>query len=106
LWFAVLGRRSGKLIVDEHHPVSDKDFIFNHYRFANKGVRRYLAPRTDIGTNLNLNECTNPSLIADNAIIQIDKVGMMDPDLSAELDISAAVAQLPAQVRGIAGAGL
>jgi hypothetical protein len=89
LWLAVLGRRSGKLIIDEHHPMSDEDFIFNHYPFANKGVRRYLAPRTNIGTNLYLNECTNPSLIADNAIIQIDQVGIMDSDLSAELDVLA-----------------
>jgi hypothetical protein len=86
LGLAVVRSRPWEPVVDEHHTVSNEYFIFNGDTFADEGMRRYLATRSYPSADLNLNKCADPRFISDDTAIEIDQVGMKDPDLLAELN--------------------
>ena len=67
--------------------MSNEDFILNRNAFADKGVRRYFAARSDLCADLNFNECTDSCLIADDTAIKINEVGMKNPHLFPQLNV-------------------
>ena len=65
-------------IVDEHHAVRDKHFIFNGYAFTDEAVALDLAARPDDGIFLNLDERADQCVIADGAAVEIAEAGQLD----------------------------
>jgi hypothetical protein len=83
LWLAFFGRRTREFVIDEHHTMTDEDFILNCNAFTDKRVGRDFASQPDLSADLNLNECTDSRLIADATAIKINQVRMRNPHLFA-----------------------
>lgn len=79
--------RAGFGIIDEDHPMADKNLLFDGDTFANEGVRRDLASGSDGCVFLNLDEGPDLRLITNRATLKIHQTGVEDPDVLAELYI-------------------
>ena len=79
--------RAGFGIIDEDHPMADKNLLFDGDTFTNEGVRRDLASGSDGCVFLNLDEGPDLRLITNRAAVKIHQTGVEDPDVLAELYI-------------------
>jgi hypothetical protein len=84
---AITRGRPGKPVIREHDAVSDENFIFNGDSLTDKRVRRNLAARAYLCSCLDLDECTDPGLIADHTAIKVHQVRMKYPDVAADLNV-------------------
>src|SRR5438105_8490829 len=89
LQLAGIGRRTGKTVVDEHHAVTDEDFVFYCHSLANERVGRYLAARPDFCTGLNFDKGPDHGLVADDATVEVDELGLGNAYPLAELNVLA-----------------
>ena len=74
LYGAVFIGGAGIAVIDEHHPVANKNVVFDGHAFADKGVAGNFAVLADSGVFLDLNESTDLGAIADFASVQIDEL--------------------------------
>ncbi len=65
----------------------NEHLILNRHPLADEGVRRYLAARSDLGANLDLDKSADAGFIADFTTVEINKVWMEDTDLTAQSNI-------------------
>ena len=63
-----------EFIVDKHHAMADKDFVFDGDAFADEGVALNLAAFADKGVFLNLNKGAYSGFIVDSAAVKIDEI--------------------------------
>src|SRR5687767_6318510 len=54
-------RSSWVAIIDKHHSVPNKHFVFNCDTLANESVRRYFAASPHLGVLLDLNKGADPA---------------------------------------------
>src|SRR5262245_26362808 len=72
-------------VVDEHHSVTDKDFVFNRYAFTDERVARDLAPGADGSVFLDLDKAPDARLVADSAAVQIHEA--VNGDVTTQPDV-------------------
>jgi hypothetical protein len=72
-------------IVDKGYSVTDEDFVFDRYAFADKRVRRDLAAPAYPRVFLNFDERANLRAVADLAAVEIDEV--MNDHVAPKLDV-------------------
>jgi hypothetical protein len=75
-------------IVNEYHPVTDENLIFDHHALAQETVRRDLAPLADHHPLLDLDKGANSRFVAYPTGIDIDQVGLEDPDVTTQFRIN------------------
>src|SRR5207237_8900753 len=82
-------RRTGNTVRAEHHALTDEDFGFYCPSLANERVGRYLAARPDFCTGLNFDKGPDHGLVADDATVEVDELGLGNAYPLAELNVLA-----------------
>src|SRR5438105_2715627 len=76
---AGIGGRARKSVIGEHHAVPNEHFVLYGHPLTDERMGRYLAAFSDLRAALNFHKRPNRCLFADNAPIEVNKLGLGYP---------------------------